>query len=151
LLTAFIVFNAILVIVSHLVNPSYRNDKAALAQLDKAMGMINRMSKSHAVAKRAYVFLQQLLSYMDKSLCLVDTNFRVVEEPQGSVISSQIYQQPYPEEVTPMFWDQHAAESQYNMDFFTLLDVTHDLAENLGTQLETHGGTGSTLWSWAEE
>ena len=115
--------------------------------------MINRMSKSHTVANRAYIFLQQLLSHMDKSLWLVGNSSpaRAGEDSEDSIMSSQTYMRPYSDMATTTSWAQPEPEAQYNLDFLTLLDVTQDLAENLGTQLETHEGAGSTLWSWIEE
>jgi hypothetical protein len=62
------VFNAILILVSHVVDPAYHNDRAALSSLDAALAMIKAMSSNHTFAQKAYSFLQQLLSCMDKSL-----------------------------------------------------------------------------------
>jgi Fungal specific transcription factor domain len=68
ILIAMTVFNAILILVSHVVDPAYHNDRPCLAQLDTALAMIKAMSSNHTFAQKAYSFLQQLLSCMDKSL-----------------------------------------------------------------------------------
>jgi hypothetical protein len=50
------------------MDPSYHGDKISLSRLDIAFSMVKSMSVDHAFAPRAHIFLQQLLSFMDKSL-----------------------------------------------------------------------------------
>jgi salicylate hydroxylase len=144
------VFNAILVVVSHVVDPVYRDDKFALSRLDYAMSMINRMSISHACAQRAYFFLQQLLSYMDKSL-FVDRHTQNLTGPPHASRWSQQSQQP-PSSTSATLPEQNDDfQPTPHADFFALLDVTQGLAENLGSHLESHEAMGSVMWSWMDD
>jgi hypothetical protein len=147
----FAVFNAILVVVSHVVDPIYRDDKFALSHLDHAMSMINRMSISHACAERAYFFLQQLLSYMDKSLFVDRHSQNSTAPPHVSPWSQQ--SQPPPSSATATLPGQNddLQPTQNHADFFALLDVTQGLAENLGSHLESHEAMGSGMWSWMDD
>jgi hypothetical protein len=143
------VFNAILVVVSHVVDPTYRDDKLALSRLDYAMNMINRMSISHACAQRAYSFLQQLLGYMGESL-FSDRNIQTVTVPPfATPLSQQSQAASYP--TSTILPEQHSVQNAHHADFFALLDVTQDLAENLGSQLESHEAMGSGMWSWMDD
>lgn len=183
----YYLFNAILVVVSHVVDPHHRDDKLALRRLDEAMSMINRMSISQACAQRAYLFLQQLLSYMDKSIsehqhqparttpALHPTQqaqppqqqqqgpgpgpqeeYDMQTAPHQHQHQQQQQQQhlqhhqPYP---LPSTLDEAAAAAAggYDLDFLALLDVTQDLAENLGSQLESHGGMEPAMWAWMDQ
>jgi hypothetical protein len=61
------VFNAVIVLVSHLVDPLHSNDKIALAKVELALHMIQTMSRNHAFAARAHSFLQRVLDYTYQS------------------------------------------------------------------------------------
>jgi hypothetical protein len=61
------VFNATLILVSHVLDPAYNNTAPCLAQLDTALGMIKSMSSNHDFAHKAYSFLQQLIGCMGKT------------------------------------------------------------------------------------
>jgi hypothetical protein len=61
------VFNAVIVLVSHLVDPLHSNDKMALAKVELALHMIQTMSRNHAFAARAHSFLQRVLDYTYQS------------------------------------------------------------------------------------
>lgn len=60
-------FNAVIVLVSHLVDPAHSSDKIALAKVELALHMIQTMSRNHAFAARAYSFLQRILDYTYQS------------------------------------------------------------------------------------
>ena len=136
-------------VVSHVVDPKYREDKFALSRLDYAMSMINHMSISHSCAQRAYSFLQQVLSYMDKSLILDRPSQNLVGPPQAS---SMTQQPQLPPGAAPVpLPEQNGFDNSHNVDFFTLLDVTQGLAENLGSHLESHEAMGSGMWSWMDD
>jgi len=64
------VFNAVIVLVSHLVDPQHSDDKAALAKVELALHMIQAMSRNHAFAARAHSFLQRVLDYAVQSAAL---------------------------------------------------------------------------------
>lgn len=61
------VFNAVIVLVSHLVDPQHANDEIALAKVELALRMIQTMSQNHAFAARAHSFLQRVLDYTVQS------------------------------------------------------------------------------------
>lgn len=143
-------FNAILVIVSHVIDPSFRDDRVALERLDKAMYMINRMSRSHSCAQRAYLFLQQLLKLMDSSISR-ESNTVLSPTLLKSVspsISQELKEKTYQTHQTP---HQNESEVNYNVDFSILMDVTHDLADNLGSHLESYSTGDLAMWSWMDE
>ena len=143
-------FNAILVVLCHVIDPIYRGDKIALSRLDYGMSMINRMSISHACAQRAYSFLQQLLNYMDKSV-FVDRHTQILAGLPHAPSWSQQSQLP-PSSTSATLPEQNAEfQPTPYADFFALLDVTQGLAENLGSHLESHEATGSGMWSWMDD
>lgn len=63
----YYLFNAVIVLVSHLVDPLHSNDKLALAKVELALHMIQSMSRNHAFAARAHSFLQRVLDYTYQS------------------------------------------------------------------------------------
>jgi salicylate hydroxylase len=143
------VLNAILVFVSHVIDPAFRDDRVALERLDKAMYMINQMSRSHSCAQRAYLFLQELLKLMNSSL-KYDASAPLSQEGMqfSNPISEELKEQTLHDHLAI-----HANDSQasHNVDFSTLLDVTQGLAENLGSQLESYSAADSVIWAWMNE
>ncbi|EXJ67158.1 uncharacterized protein A1O5_09805 [Cladophialophora psammophila CBS 110553] len=136
----YYLFNAILIVVSHVVDPEYRNDKNALSQLDCAMQMIRHMSTNYLCAQRAYTFLQQLLGFMDKSL--------LVDRRRGASSSRpQTVYAPSPVLDGPAF-DQSGYDDLSHAELFAFWDITQDLTANLGSQLESYSSLGSGMWSW---
>ncbi|KAL1863849.1 hypothetical protein VTK73DRAFT_6349 [Phialemonium thermophilum] len=140
----YYLFNAILVIVSHVVDPEFRDDRSALRHLEQAMHMIRQMSANHLCAQRAYTFLQQLLGLLDKTL--PDDRQR---------FSSQAERNSTP----PPFMMGDAAlgvggggsgapEDMMVPDLWSLWGATQDLTIDLGSQLEMHSSLGSAMWSW---
>ncbi|OAG34942.1 hypothetical protein AYO21_10893 [Fonsecaea monophora] len=136
----YYLFNAILIVVSHVVDPEYRNDKRALSQLDRAMQMIRQMSTNHQCAQRAYTFLQQLLSFMDRSLLVEGRRGVSSSRPQTGTVSS-----PLLEGSTN---DDGGYDDLVHPDLFAFWDITQDLTTNLGTQLESYSSLGCGMWSW---
>lgn len=131
------VFNAVIVLVSHVVNPAYSNDKAALAKVDEALHMIKAMSSYHAFALRAYSFLQQVLGYMNQSMAVHrDSNDSIrgrdllPSQPTGALSSGL----------------QSNAESVPNLH--TLFGFTEDLTYNLEAYLESFDNGGFTDGPW---
>lgn len=136
-------------VVSHVVDPTYRDDKLALSHLDYAMNMINRMSISHACAQRAYSFLQQMLGHMDESIFSNRNIQSLAVPPLANPLSKQSQAPTY--STSTIISEQHNFQNTHHTDFFALLDVTQDLAENLGSQLESHEAVGSGMWSWMDD
>ncbi len=144
-------FNAILIIVSHVVDPDYVGDRNALGHLDQAVQMIRQMSANHLCAQRAYSFLQQLLVLLDKTM--PEGHQRNVEyrssggELTGGGDPGPVYPAPYLGGmvlgVAPDFTGQ--ADT---LDLWSFLDSTQDLTTDLGSQLRLHSTLGSAMWSW---
>lgn len=130
----------------------HRRDKAALSSLDYAMSMIDRMSINHACAQRAYLFLQQLLSYMDASLW-VSRDERNFIPPENIGTISEKHRLPRPPRIsTPDTLAQEMnLQDSPNFDILALFDTTQGLAENLGSHLESHEAMGSAMWTWMHE
>jgi hypothetical protein len=151
------VFNSILVLVSHVVDPKYQGDKVSLGRLDMAINMIATMSTDHAFATRAHTFLQQLLSFMDKSIpkpvpmSRSETNWSTAPSvPPHSInehpsVSPEVYQQPQVR--MPMNGVQEIENGQPT-DLFALFDYTQDLTQNLGSHLNNFDPLGQGMWSW---
>ncbi|KAB5578038.1 fungal-specific transcription factor domain-containing protein [Coniochaeta sp. 2T2.1] len=59
----YYLFNAVIVLVSHLADPVHSNDRTALAKVELALRMIQSMSRNHAFAARAHSFLQRVLDH----------------------------------------------------------------------------------------
>lgn len=132
-------FNAILIIASHVVDPEYRDDKEALSHLEQAMHMIRQISANHACAQRAYVFLRELLNLVDKTLPAngrKTTGPAETESHRSSVSAS--------ESVPPDL----GYDGQASRDFFAFWDNTEDLTMALGSQLESYTALGSGMWCW---
>ncbi|OAP58854.1 hypothetical protein AYL99_06151 [Fonsecaea erecta] len=136
----YYLFNAILIVVSHVVDPEYRNDKRALSQLDRAVQMIRQMSTNHQCAQRAYTFLQQLLSFMDRSLLAEGRRGVSSSRPQTGTVPSPVLESSA--------FDQGGYDDLAHADLFAFWDITQDLTTNLGTQLESYSSLGSGMWSW---
>ena len=132
-------FNAILIIASHVVDPDYRGDKEALSHLEQAMYMIRQMSANHACAQRAYVFLRHLVDLVDKTL---PAHSRKSTGPAGadSHRSSVSAGDSAPAEM--------GDDGQASRDFYAFWDNAEDLTTALGSQLESYTALGSGLWSW---
>ncbi|RFU31729.1 hypothetical protein B7463_g4592, partial [Scytalidium lignicola] len=137
----YYLFNAILVVISHVVDPAYRDDKEALRQLDFAMAMIKRMSTNHDSAQRAYLFLQQLLGYMEKLLNLGETR----HSSGGGTIDTSASQANYPHPATGD--SHHPSSTPADFDLYALLDMTQNLTDNLGMDLSN---SGVEVWPWCE-
>lgn len=123
------VFNAILIIVSHVVHPEFKNDKTALIHLEEAVRMIRQISANHSCAQRAYAFLQQLLGLLDKTL-----------------VESRPLLTPRPErQSTSCTMADNASEELGDAALWSFWDATQDLTSNLGSQLDLYG---PDLWPW---
>jgi hypothetical protein len=133
------VFNAILIIASHVVDPDYRDDKQALSNLEQGMCMIRQMSANHACAQRAYVFLRQLVDLVDKKLPAYSRKITGPAEP-NSHSSSVSAGDTVPANI--------GYGGQASRDFYAFWDNTEDLTTALGSQLESYTAVGSGLWSW---
>ncbi|KAI9750735.1 MAG: hypothetical protein M4579_006336 [Chaenotheca gracillima] len=148
----YYLFNAILILVSEVIDVSYKVDKTTLACLDSALNMIKSMSSDHSFAQRAYSFLQQLLTYVNKSLAPNGgrTNWDLApppNHPRHSASSSQ----PVRVNGGMGMQSNQVAEEVPPTDLFALFDFTQDLTEHLGSHLETYETMGSGMWSWSEE
>jgi len=127
------------------VDPEYRDDKDALAQLDRAMQMIRQMSTNHQSAQRAYTFLHQLLGFMDSSIT-IDGRRPTGARSQRPSLPPQQAGSTYTEETSS--FDQNDPSNLTHSDLYTFWDITQDLTSNLGSQLESYSALGTGMWSW---
>jgi salicylate hydroxylase len=132
-----LVFNAILIIVSHVVDPEFQEDQTALAYLEQAMNMIRQMSVNHFCAQRAYTFLQQLLGLLDKTL--PHDRQRIRTRSDLNSISPSIR--------ASVVVDNNPSE-ELNTDLWSFWGATQDLTMDLGSQLDLHSDLGRGIWSW---
>ncbi|KAK4081293.1 transcriptional regulator family: Fungal Specific TF [Trichoderma aggressivum f. europaeum] len=147
-----LVFTSILIIVSHVVDPDFQDDRSALVHLDQAVNMIRQMSVNHLCAQRAYAFLQQLLGVLDRtmpedrrrSLERYSTPPTVMTGSNRGATETAIYSN-----CTTMTADE--AMEDGDVDLWSLWDTTQDLTMDLGSQLELHSSLGSATWSWGVE
>jgi salicylate hydroxylase len=134
------VFNAILIIASHVVDPEFRDDREALSHLEQGMYMIRQMSANHTSAQRAHVFLRQLLDLVEKTL---PVHIRKIAGPgeseshRGSSVSAADSLPP------DLGYDGPASR-----EFMQFWDNTEDLTMALGSQLESYSTLGNGMWSW---
>ena len=114
------------------------------------MYMMNQMFRSHSCAQRAYLFLQQLLKLMDSRISRESNTVLspILLKSTSPSISPDLKEKAYQTHQTP---HQNDSEANYNVDFSGLMDVTHDLAENLGSQLESYSTADLAMWSWMDE
>lgn len=131
-------FNAVIVLVSHVVDPAYSNDRAALAKVDTALHMIKTMSNNHAFAQRAYSFLQQVLGYMHQSIA-------VCLDKEDQVLTGAL--PPTPPTGTLAADIQDDAEPIPNLH--ALFGFTQDLTNNLEIHLENFGTRGLVQEPWS--
>ncbi|QYS95352.1 Fungal_trans domain-containing protein [Trichoderma simmonsii] len=148
----YYLFTSILIIVSHVVDPDFQDDRSALMHLDQAVNMIRQMSVNHLCAQRAYAFLQQLLGVLDRtmpedrrrSLERYSTPPTVMTGSNRGAAETTIYSN-----CTTMTADE--AMEDGGVDLWSLWDTTQDLTMDLGSQLELHSSLGSATWSWGVE
>lgn len=148
----YYLFTSILIIVSHVVDPDFQDDRSALMHLDQAVNMIRQMSVNHLCAQRAYAFLQQLLGVLDRtmpedrrrSLERYSTPPTVMTGSNRGAAETTIYSN-----CTTMAADE--AMEDGGVDLWSLWDTTQDLTMDLGSQLELHSSLGSATWSWGVE
>lgn len=144
-------FNAILIIVSHVVDPEYVDDRSALHHLDQAVHMIRQMSVNHLCAQRAYHFLQQLLKLLDQTM--PDDRQRPMDRSTsaGAAAETTMRQEQSAGQVGA---SSEAAEDMMQtegLDLWSFWDSTQDLTMDLGSQLELHSSLGSAMWSWGPQ
>jgi salicylate hydroxylase len=132
-----LVFNAILIIVSHVVDPEFQEDQTALTYLEEAMHMIRQMSVNHFCARRAYTFLQQLLQLLDKTLPHDRQRIRTRTE-RNSI----------PPSVRESVMADNSPSEELNTDLWSFWGATQDLTMDLGSQLDLHSDLGPAMWSW---
>jgi hypothetical protein len=121
------VFNAVIVLVSHIIDPPNFNDKAALAKVELALEMIRTMASNHSFADRAYSFLQQVLGYMHQSVA-TNRQDRGYDPMAGDVFPVQ----PAGDFTMQV---QHEPNPQLNLSSF--LGIADDLAYSLGLPIGT--------------
>lgn len=144
------VFNAILIIASHVVDPDFRDDKEALAHLEDGMRMIAQMSANHTTARRAHIFLRQLLDLVEKALPQQSRN--LARTASSSTTSSMAPQtQPSVPTTTETTANDFGSYSQPSREFMQLWDSTVDLTTALGSQLDYCSSMGSGIWSWGNQ
>ena len=144
------VFNAILIIFSHVVDPQYVEDRSALMRLDQAVHMIRQMSANHLCAQRAFIFLQQLLALLDKTIPEGRHRHARYRSASVDIVAQGDTRLEYP---APLVGDGVAPIPDYTMqadglDLWSFLDYTQDLTTDLESQLNLHSTLGSAMWSW---
>lgn len=132
-----------LILVSHVVDPAYSDDKATLAKVDMALHMIKAMSNNHTFAQRAYSFLQQVLGYMNQSITARNER-RSSELPVAAAAQLVATQTPETLDTASMQQDSSHAIP----DLYTLFGFTQDLTDNLEMHLENYDSQGVERWSW---
>ncbi|KIW29053.1 uncharacterized protein PV07_04899 [Cladophialophora immunda] len=133
----YYLFNAVVVLVSHVVEPACSNDRAALSKVDTALRMIQTMSHDHAFAQRAYSFLQQLLGYMHPTVA-------AQRSQDESSFSGRLLHTGQAEEVPSSL--QHSVEPIPSLH--TLYGFTQDLTDNLVNYLENFDHSGFPDGPW---
>jgi hypothetical protein len=134
------VFNAILIIASHVVDPEFRDDREALTHLEQGMYMIRQMSANHTSAQRAHLFLRQLLDLVENSLPVNGRKTTGPAESESHQSSSVSAGDSLPPD---MGYYGHAPR-----EFMQFWDNTEDLTMALGSQLESYSALGTGMWSW---
>ncbi|KAL7815106.1 fungal-specific transcription factor domain-containing protein [Trichoderma gracile] len=145
----YYLFTSILIIVSHVVDPDFQDDRSALLHLDQAVNMIRQMSVNHLCAQRAYAFLQQLLGLLDRtmpedrrrSLARCSTPPTAMTGSNRGTAEATTYSN------CPTMGADEAMEDG-SVDLWSLWDTTQDLTMDLGSQLKLHSSLGSSTWSW---
>ncbi|EED19737.1 conserved hypothetical protein [Talaromyces stipitatus ATCC 10500] len=149
----YYLFNAILIIASHVVVPEFRDDKETLAHLEDGMRMIAQMSANHTTARRAHIFLRQLLDLVEKVLPQQALNS--VRKPSLSTTSSSSSMVPPTQSSVPITAEgpsnNYTNFAQTPREFMQLWDSTVDLTTALGSQLEYFSSMGSGMWSWGNQ
>ncbi|KAH8692606.1 fungal-specific transcription factor domain-containing protein [Talaromyces proteolyticus] len=140
----YYLFNAILIIASHVVHPEYRNDKEALAHLEEGMRMIGQMSANHTTAQRAHIFLRQLLDLVEKALPAQD---RKPANRNPAVSNGHPIQHPSVSAAEVM-GSQVGFDNSAPREFMQLWDSTEDLTMALGSHLQFYSSMGSGMWTW---
>jgi hypothetical protein len=144
------VFNAILIIFSHVVDPQYIEDRNALMRLDQAVHMIRQMSANQLCAQRAFSFLQQLLTLLDKTMPEDrQRHARYRSSSVGIVVEGETRME-YPavfngDGAEPI--PDYAMQAE-GLDLWSFWDYTQDLTTDLESQLNLHSTLGSAMWSW---
>ncbi|KIX99354.1 uncharacterized protein Z520_04930 [Fonsecaea multimorphosa CBS 102226] len=140
----YYLFNAVIVLVSHVIEPAHNNDRAALTKVDTALRMIQAMSHDHAFAQRAYTFLQQLLGYMHPSVTAA------AQRNQNQDETSFSSRPPLHTEQTagqlPTDLQHNGADSIPSLH--TLYGFTQDLTDNLVNYLENLDNSGFADEPW---
>lgn len=131
------VFNAVITLVSYILNPVYSSDRRALDKMDKALHMIKSMSRNHSFAKWAHSFLLQLTSYMHQLLMpqqqtQSQANQAVPHSIQDHTLASDgLASLPAMGNNNPTGFDD-----PFQLDLQTIFGHAQDLSVNLETQLE---------------
>ncbi|KAL6874721.1 FAD/NAD(P)-binding domain-containing protein [Trichoderma novae-zelandiae] len=145
----YYLFTSILIIVSHVVDPDFQDDRSALMHLDQAVNMIRQMSVNHVCAQRAYAFLQLLLGLLDRTM--PEDRRRSLERystpPTAMTGSNRGTAEATMYSNGPTIGADEAMEDGA-VDLWSLWDTTQDLTMDLGSQLELHSSLGSSTWSW---
>ncbi|OAP57701.1 hypothetical protein AYL99_08439 [Fonsecaea erecta] len=154
----YYLFNAVIVLVSHVIEPAYHNDRAALSKVDTALRMIQTMSHDHAFAQRAYTFVQQLLGYMHPATVAATAAQQQQQRNHDAIPPLHpdhggqlpLPQQP-PQPPQPL---QHEHEHEHgNVEpipsLHTLYGFTQDLTDNLVNYLDTFDNSGFADEPWS--
>ncbi|KAJ5160602.1 uncharacterized protein N7482_007606 [Penicillium canariense] len=139
----YYLFNAVIVLVSHIVDPQNAHDRTALDKVDEALHMINAMSSNHSFAQWAYSFLQQLLGYLHQSTGAQQPQPMTI--PQSSIPLRQS---------TGSMASQTAVNrgSEELQDLHALFGLAQDLTVDLETQFGIlDPGISESFWAFDDE
>lgn len=129
-----------------MVDPEFRDDKEALSYLEEGMRMIGQMSANHTTARRAHIFLRQLLDLVEKTL--PQQSWKSARRPSLSNTSSSsmppLTQPTVTTAADGISTNMMGYDGQAPREFMQLWDNTEDLTMALGSQLELSTG----MWSW---
>ncbi|KAJ5365692.1 hypothetical protein N7517_008578 [Penicillium concentricum] len=128
----YYLFNAVIALVSYIINPSYTHDPPILEKMEKALHMIKSMSRNHSFAQRAHSFLRQLIEYMHPPQVPQErrSDFHTQTEPRAA-----------------------AGTSDMSVDLSTLFDMAQNLTGHLESQLGDFDcqGLSEPMWTFNEE
>lgn len=115
--------------------------------------MIAQMSANHTTARRAHIFLRQLLDLVEKILPQQSRNLARKSSLSTTSTSSSMGPQTQPSvpTTTEGATNGFGSYSQPSREFMQLWDSTVDLTTALGSQLDYYSSMGSGMWSWGNQ
>lgn len=114
--------------------------------------MIAQMSANHTTARRAHVFLRQLLDLVEQVLPQQSRNLaRKSSLSTTSTTSIALHTQSSVPTTGDGVANGFGSYPQPSREFMHLWDSTVDLTTALGSQLDYYSSMGSGMWSWGNQ